>query len=80
MFTEHDYVDKVLNMSHSAVQTSKVSEVASMGSDLVVAYPEDTVAGCLEVMTIKVPIYEIAVVCENLSTMVDTVLFHWIRN
>lgn len=62
MFTEHDYVDKVLNMSHSAVRTSKVSEVASMGSDLVVAYPEDTVAGCLEVMTIKVPIYEIAVV------------------
>lgn len=41
-------------MTHSAVRTSKVCEVASMGPDLVVAYPEDTVEGCLEVMTMKV--------------------------
>jgi CBS domain-containing protein len=53
LFTEHDYFDKVLNKSHSAVRTAKVSEVATMGARLVVAYPEDTVEGCLEVMTKK---------------------------
>jgi CBS domain-containing protein len=53
VFTEHDYFDKVLSASHSAVKTSKVCEVATMGARLVVAYPEDTVEGCLEVMTKK---------------------------
>lgn len=54
VFTEHDYFDKVLNASHSAVRSSKVCEVATMGSELVIAHPEDTVEGCLEVMTKKV--------------------------
>jgi CBS domain-containing protein len=54
VFTEHDYFDKVLSMDHSAVKTSKVCEVATMGAGLVVAYPEDTVEGCLEVMSKKV--------------------------
>jgi CBS domain-containing protein len=53
VFTEHDYFDKVLSMDHSAVKTSKVCEVATMGAGLVVAYPEDTVEGCLEVMSKK---------------------------
>ncbi|KAF1318618.1 Rna-dependent RNA polymerase1, partial [Globisporangium splendens] len=50
MFTEHDYFDKVLNGSQMGVSSSKVADVATMHSKLVVAHPEDTVEGCLQVM------------------------------
>ncbi|TYZ58279.1 hypothetical protein PybrP1_007523 [[Pythium] brassicae (nom. inval.)] len=53
VFTEHDYFDKVLNASHSAVRSSKVCDVATMGSELAIAHPDDTVEDCLEVMTKK---------------------------
>jgi CBS domain-containing protein len=51
MFTEHDYFDKVLNGDQMGVNSSKVADVATMYSKLVVARPEDTVEGCLQVMT-----------------------------
>ncbi|KAJ0408592.1 hypothetical protein P43SY_008939 [Pythium insidiosum] len=50
LLTEHDYFDKVLNARHQAVKMPRVCDVATMGSELVVARPEDTVERCLEVM------------------------------
>ncbi|GLD92019.1 hypothetical protein PINS_up000552 [Pythium insidiosum] len=50
LLTEHDYFDKVLNARHQAVRSARVCEVATMGPELVVARPEDTVDDCIEVM------------------------------
>lgn len=52
--TEHDYFGKVLNREHQATGSAQVCDVATMGSELVVARPDDTVEGCIEVMTMKV--------------------------
>ncbi|DAZ96460.1 TPA: hypothetical protein N0F65_006506 [Lagenidium giganteum] len=58
VFTEHDYFDKVLSEDHSATLGSPVEEAATMGPNLVVAHPEDTVDQCLEVMTNKASLFE----------------------
>jgi len=53
LFTERDYFNKVLNECHQATRSSMVSEVGTMGPELIVARPEDTVEDCLAVMTTK---------------------------
>jgi len=53
LFTERDYFEKVLNERHQATQSSMVSEVGTMGPELIIARPDDSVEDCLTVMTSK---------------------------
>lgn len=50
VFTEHDYFTKVLDHRHNATKYSPVEDAATIGPELIVAYPDDSVEKCLDVM------------------------------